>query len=287
VNYGNGLASALVALPLALTSCGRSALDAVGAAPLTPEPQSGASDGGNDDGGTSGGGVGDATAGDGGGSDSDAGGQVMDATGGLLDAPPDARVDHGSLTFASGPDWSSYSGVPSSGGVVTDALGSSLGPAVDVCLNQTLPPSCPAGAFLYGYFSSSGAWAGGQSLGAARWIWRADVTPSAPAAMQLGVFQKVLTAGGTPTGSIQISVDDFAEVFVNHVSVGTVGSVVSVSVAGRDQAFPTTFDLGAALHAGGNTITVVGQNGPFGCSSAACPYSENPAGVVFAGTIRW
>ena len=86
---------------------------------------------------------------------------------------------------------------------------------------------------------------------------------------------------------VQIAVDDFAQVFVNRASVGSTGSVVYEGVAGKAQNVPAVFDLTAALHAGSNTITVVAQNGPFACDSAQCPYSQDPAGVVFGGTLRW
>ncbi len=44
--------------------------------------------------------------------------------------------------------------------------------------------------------------------------------------------------------------------------------------------------LTPALRSGDDTIVIVGQNGPYDCSPP-CPYSQNPAGVVFEGTIRW
>jgi hypothetical protein len=171
---------------------------------------------------------------------------------------------------------------------VSDALGQSLGPAADVCLNAMLPTNCPSGALVYGYGGNPQAWLGGASIPQACWIWRADVTPTGQAAPQVAVFEKTFDLGSGPTGTMQISVDDFAEVFANQTSVGSIGSVSDIAAASSAQDSLTTIDLTPALRAGENTITVVGQNGPYGCgSSAGCSYSRDPAGVVFAGTLRW
>jgi hypothetical protein len=130
-------------------------------------------------------------------------------------------------------------------------------------------------------------WAGGRAIPDAVWIWRADVLPSAAAPFGVAILEKSFVVGPRPTGTMQIAVDDFAQVFVNRASVGSTGSVVYEGVAGKAQNVPAVFDLTAALHAGSNTITVVAQNGPFACDSAQCPYSQDPAGVVFGGTLRW
>lgn len=192
------------------------------------------------------------------------------------------------LTFASGPDWASFAGesAPDAG----DAHGASLGPARVVCAGPQSPVHCPttaSGVLVYG--DIQGAWGAGSSMPQAFWIWRGDVTPSAPADLQIGVFEQTFVLGAQPAGTLQIGADDSAAVFVNDVAVGTVGSVTNISIAGRDQNTATTFDLTSALRAGSNKITVVGQNGPSqyaGCSSP-CTYAQNPAGVVFAGTLSW
>jgi hypothetical protein len=191
------------------------------------------------------------------------------------------------LTFASGPDWTSSSGTLSASGSASYTVGSLLGPAKSVCVNAAVPANCPAGAVLYGH-GGRGAreWMGGQGIPGAYWIWRADVTPDASAPFQTAIFEKTFVLGDRPTGVMRISADDFAQVFVNRVAVGTVGSIVFVGVAFRGQNAPTTLDLTPTLHAGSNTVTIVAQNGPFGCDSTACPYSQDPAGVVFAGGFR-
>jgi hypothetical protein len=121
----------------------------------------------------------------------------------------------------------------------------------------------------------------------AGWIWRGDVQATAPAAFQTAIFEKTFTLGARPTGVIRVAVDDFARVFVNGVAVGATGSVDYVGEASRAQSSLAEMDLTPALHAGENTITVAARNGPFNCDSAACTYVQNPAGVVFAGTLRW
>jgi hypothetical protein len=203
--------------------------------------------------------------------------------------PPSCVAGHCTLRFLSGPTWSSYSGVAASSGAVTDALGSSLGAAAPVCVEPSRP-NCPSGAVLYhgtGANAHEWEWTGGESLSPAQWIWRGDVTTEAQGALQVAVFEKTFTLGAHPTGEIRISADDFAEVFVNHAPVGSIGSVFDIAAARQAQSVPTTMDLSAALRAGENTIAVVGQNGPFACTASNCPYARNPAGVVFAGTLRW
>jgi hypothetical protein len=193
------------------------------------------------------------------------------------------------ISFASGPDWSSFAGtlMPDDGSTNASYTESaSLGPAKAVCQNASTPPNCPVGAVVYGL--GGGGWA--ASIPQAEWIWRADVVVTAPADLQIGVFEKTFELGVNPTGLIQIAADDFAQVFVNGIAVGSVGSITDIPPAGRAQSAPTTFDLTPALHTGTNKITVVGQNGPASflmgsCGAAGCSYSQNPAGVDFAGTM--
>jgi hypothetical protein len=189
------------------------------------------------------------------------------------------------VTFASGTDWPSFAATeqPSAG----DTPGQSMGPAAEVCAGPSVPANCPSGAVILG--NAASGWNAGLTIPQANWIWRGDVTPSQPADLQLAVFQRTFSLGQSPTGSIQIGADDFAEVFVDDVSIGSVGSVTDISLAGASQNSLTSFDLTAALHPGANTITIVGQNGPAsyagGCEPAGCTYASNPAGVVFMGTL--
>ncbi len=202
-------------------------------------------------------------------------------------AGPDCSERLCTLTFASGPEWASYAGVPSSSGALSDALGRRLGPAVDVCINAAVPSNCPSGALVYDRVRTRTGWSGGASIPGAYWIWRADATPEAHAPLEVSVFEKTFTLGAQPTGTIQISVDDFAVVFVNHTAVGSVGSIFYVTSAWRAQNLLTTMDLTPVLRSGENSITIAAQNGPYACDSSDCSYAQDPAGVVFAGTFNW
>ena len=221
--------------------------------------------------------------------------------------PPAAAPDAGAapctpgnctVAFASDASWSSFAGTRSQEGA-SYSKGALLGPARYVCANDATPANCPAGALLYKHLPprrspldednppASQGWRGNRDFPEAYWIWRADVLPAAAAPFAVVVLEKSFVLGARPSGTMQIAVDDFAQVFVNHTSVGSLGSVVYVSVAWKAQNEPTVLDLTPALHAGSNTITVVAQNGPFACDAAQCPYSQDPAGVVFDGTFRW
>jgi hypothetical protein len=190
------------------------------------------------------------------------------------------------VAFVSGPDWSSYSGrLPPAGqgGYLRDEF---TGPAMAVCVNPQVPSNCPAGAVVYMHPGSPG-WAGGASLPRALWVWRGDVAANGPAAFQTAIFEKTVVVGDHPTGNLWLAVDDWAQVFVNGASVGTAGSIENVGKAWHAQNTLQPFDLTPALRPGANTIAVVAMNGPFACGSPDCSYTQAPAGVVFAGVIRW
>jgi hypothetical protein len=192
------------------------------------------------------------------------------------------------VTFASAPDWDSFAGVATPDGGVSATPGQALGPAREVCLDANDPAPCPAGALVYEI--AAVGWEGGSGLPSARWIWRGDVALAQPADLQRSTFEKTFVLCGSPTGSIQVAADDFAAVFVNGVAVGTVGSVTDVMAASYGQNTAQPIDLTPALHAGPNVITVAAQNGPAsfagGCGGVGCTYAQNPAGVVFAGTLE-
>lgn len=165
-----------------------------------------------------------------------------------------------------------------------------MGLARAVCVAPNLPPDCPAGALVY-EGSLFTPWRGGASIPSAEWIWRGDVATSQLADRQAAVFEATFTVGSRPSGAIEIAVDDLAEVFVNGVSAGTTGSITSIDVAAAAAATAVTIDLTPLLQEGLNVIAVAAQNGPasFGldCAAQGCTYSQNPAGVVFAGTLSW
>jgi hypothetical protein len=90
------------------------------------------------------------------------------------------------------------------------------------------------------------------------------------------VFVRTFVLAGQPTsGWIDIAVDDSAEIRVNGQVVGSIGRGSYGSL--------TRFDLLAFLGPGRNTIAVKATNGPW-CGT--CPFSQNPAGIVFGARSR-
>jgi len=185
----------------------------------------------------------------------------------------------GTVPFVSDTGWQVYNADP--------ALGSatSLGFAQFVCLTSAIPPSCPAGATIYGH--STGGWfADLSAIPGAHWIWAPHINGSTtPAELSQFFFSKTFQLNGTkPFGLISIAVDDFAEIRVNGHVVGSIGSTSDYSAATLAQRYLTTFNLTPFLTSGTNTLTIRAENGPFGI---CCPsnYTGNPAGVVFGGSF--
>jgi hypothetical protein len=174
----------------------------------------------------------------------------------------------GSYTFASDDTWDVY-----------DASSAFVGLAQYVALNATNPPSYPPEATVYGY-SWNGWTADASSIPGAYWIWAPGITGETPlASLDQFSFVKTFDLGATPmSGSISIAADDFATVFVNGTLVATMG--------GYDPL--VTFDITPFLSAGINTIQITAQNGPDSfCGITDANYSQNPAGVVFGGTLTF
>jgi hypothetical protein len=191
------------------------------------------------------------------------------------------------VTFASDDTWPWYDGN------LEGPSGPSQGAAADVCVNVNVPANCPAGAVIYPSNpnqSPTGWVANLSSIPTARWIWRGDVTPTADADLVFAVFQATFELGSSPTGTIHVACDDYAEVMVNGSVVGSTGSVTSESVAATAQQGLATFSLTPYLVEGTNTLTSVGQNGPNtyvggGSTCSPCTYVDNTAGVVFGGSF--
>jgi hypothetical protein len=179
-------------------------------------------------------------------------------------------------TFVSDTSWSA-----------ADSASSPLGPAQFVCLSATVPPSCPSGATLLS--PSAIGWAANlSSIPGAHWILAPAITGATPnASLARFSFSKTFNLAGAPvSGTISVAVDDFAQVVVNGTPVGSTGSITNAAVAGAAASALTAFDITPFLVAGTNTITIAYQNGPD--SFAGVPnanYSQNPAGVVFGGTL--
>jgi hypothetical protein len=160
-----------------------------------------------------------------------------------------------------------------------------------VCLNAASPLACPAGATQYGY--PFPGWVAPRPPGA-NWIWLSGVTGTTLGAdLATASFSQTIDINGQPvSGTICLSADDYAELRVNGTLVGTVGSTINPALSALAQSTCMLFNVTTYLRPGSNQITVNGQNGPrsfspfalTGCNPS-CRYNENPAGVMFGGTI--
>ena len=122
-------------------------------------------------------------------------------------------------------------------------------------------------------------------------IWKPGVTAYSPSDLQGGYFSKQFDLEGIPvSGSIRVAVDDLAEVRVNGSMVGSTGSVTDLWDAGVAQSNLVPFDLTPYLVTGTNTITIRAQNGPAWYTAGTCDpcnYTNNPAGLVFGGSLSF
>jgi hypothetical protein len=193
--------------------------------------------------------------------------------------------EQGEISLASGPGWDTYTADPvgPNGGASGAAF---LGQSQAVCLNAASPANCPASALRFGF--PGGGWGANlSSIPGSVWISGPGISPSSLADLERFAFSRTFSLGAAPRGTLSVSADDFAEVRVNGVSVGTVGSITNVGAASAAQSALTTFNLTPFLHEGSNTITIVSQNGPASFAGCAppCNHSQNPTGVVFGGTL--
>lgn len=165
---------------------------------------------------------------------------------------------------------------------VTDA-DASIGPALAlpgaaqaVCLNDSYPASCPAGATVYGW-PGAGWGADLSGIPGAQWVWAPGIDGStSPADVDTYFFAKTVTIPGTPTaGTFWVAADDGSEVFVNGTSAGMSGGPGGL----------TTLNIGSFLVTGTNELVVRGTNGAI--CGRVCTYAENPAGVVFGGSFTY
>lgn len=122
-------------------------------------------------------------------------------------------------------------------------------------------------------------------------IWLPGFTSSTPSDLVGGYFSKTIVVPGLPTaGNVRVAVDDFVEVRVNGIFVGSKGSITDLSAAAAAQANLTSFDLTPYLVAGVNEITFRAQNGPYWFSGAGCHpcgFGNNPCGLFFGGSISY
>jgi hypothetical protein len=82
-----------------------------------------------------------------------------------------------------------------------------------------------------------------------------------------------------------MAADDFAELFVNGVRVGSFGSVENMMTATEAQNTPTTYDIMPLLKQGNNVITVRAQNAMWAEWDVRHTYVDNPAGLVLGVAI--
>ena len=165
-----------------------------------------------------------------------------------------------------------------------------LGQAQNVCLNEFSPLDCPDGATVYGH-GGSGWLADLSPIPGATWIWVPYIAGDvSPAESSVFIVAGSFSIPGTPTGgTLSIAVDDMAVVFVNGSLVGRWGSVTEVGKASVADDILKSFDIGPNLVSGLNTLTIKIFNGPAAFAGCAghCTYTQNPAGVVFGGSISY
>jgi Thrombospondin type 3 repeat/FIMAH domain len=121
----------------------------------------------------------------------------------------------------------------------------------------------------------------------ALWVWAPGVTgATSTAELAQFFFSKTFTLAAAPTAAtLLVAVDNFAEVRVNGTVVGTYGSTTDFAVGLASQQAPKSFDIARQLNAGTNTITIRAQNATGFGACSPCTYQQNPAGVVFGGSI--
>jgi hypothetical protein len=161
-----------------------------------------------------------------------------------------------------------------------------------VCLNAIFPVACPPDATQYGY--PFPGWSAPRPPGA-NWIWLKGVKGGTLGAdLATASFSQTVVAAGPPvSGVICLAADDFAQLTVNNTVVGSVGSTTNLALAAAAQSTAACFDVTPYLQSGTNVIAVDGRNGPrsfspfssTGGCNPSCKYNENPAGVMFYGTL--
>lgn len=187
-----------------------------------------------------------------------------------------SQVAAETINFASDSSWQ-----------VRDAADNPLGAAQAVCLNASAPSPCPGGAILYGF--AGGGWSANlAAIPGAQWIWAPGVTGATqPAELAAYRFTKSFTLdGNVDAAMLFVAADDFARVRVNGSIVGSIGSTSDAGAAGAANGSLTSFDISVFLGVGDNVIEIEAQNGIggfAGCSN--CTYAQQPAGVVFGGSL--
>ena len=199
----------------------------------------------------------------------------------IASAQPAAAADT-TAAFVSDSTWLVFAEDPGAHPKRNDALGT----ARLVCLNDFEPLDCPSEAVRYGHQVGGGGWSADLSpIPGAAWVWAPGISGSSePAPFASFYFSRTFILTGRPLGGVvYVAADDFAEVIVNGITVGTWGSTTDPSASGHYTL--TSFDITSALRPGRNVITIHGQNANFSDCVVHCNYAANPAAVVFGGTL--
>ena len=147
-----------------------------------------------------------------------------------------------------------------------------LGSAQNVCLNESNPSNCPAGATLYG-LEAPGWLADRSDIPTATWIYAPGITGlTSPAEFNIYFFETVFNVPGTPTGgTLFIAADDSAQVLVNGFNLGTIGSATNFSRALNAANDIHAVDIGPVLVSGTNYVRIRLKNGKPHSEAAESP----------------
>ncbi len=177
-------------------------------------------------------------------------------------------------TFVSGAGWT-----------VTTGSGAPAGSSVNVCLTAATPANCPAGSVIWG--QPLGGYEQDLSpIPGATWIWASGFTGTDNGNLARFTFTRTVTIPGPPTaGTVYMTGDDLIELRVNGTLVSTYGSITD-NLQSAAYAPLREVNVLPFLVAGPNTFAFTAQNGPGTFSGDPnANYSQNPAAVVFGGTI--
>jgi hypothetical protein len=187
------------------------------------------------------------------------------------------------VSINTGSTWTAYSDA---------GLTTSLGAAEVVCLNSSYPNTgaytagCPAGATNFGW-SGGAAWTANLGpISNAYFIWAPEVGPSSPTTMDSHVwFKTTFSVDGLVSAdpTFYLAADNYAQVFVNGMAVGSVGSSSSGSDTGAFNNLSSFTVPKEDFPTGDNTIVIEAANALVGESIS---YSSNPAGVVFGTSLN-
>ena len=170
---------------------------------------------------------------------------------------------------------------------VYDSSATLVGNAQPVCLNSASPANCPSNAVIYAA-PFTGWNADLSSIQNAFWVWAPNINGDSPmASLAQYSFEKTISLAGEPeSGIVYMAADDSAELYVNDNLVGAIGSISNNSSASIAQSTLQNFDILSYLHTGDNFIQIKSVNGPDSFANVTnATYSQNPAGVVFGGSI--